>query len=171
MTALPRRPPSFPRTRESMLTRLIRSMGSRLRGNDGVGVLAALALIAAGAHGTAIAAGTPLIIHYNERPPQHYTAHGVPQGDAITRVTAALKTAGIPYQLRATPAKQQLVLLREDAQPACMLAWVDIPGRDRNGKFSEVIYEDAPRGSARRLWCTLSVPDETMQRLNTALRQ
>ncbi|WP_229257506.1 hypothetical protein [Duganella callida] len=145
-------------------------MDSGLRGNDrGRGCrwarfAAALALIAAGP-----AAATPLIIHYNERPPQHYTQHGKPQGEAIAKVTAALKTAGIAYGMRGTPAKQQLVLLKENKAPACMLAWVDLPGRERHGKFSAVLYKDQPKGSERRLWCTLATPDETMQRLNAAL--
>jgi len=117
----------------------------------------------------ALAAGPPLVIHYNERPPQHFTRQGMPQGPAIGKVSDALKAAAIPYQLRSTPAKQQLVLLHANAAPACMLAWVDLPGRNRAGKFSEVIYKDDPRGSERRLWCTMAVPDETMQRLNAAL--
>lgn len=111
----------------------------------------------------ALAAEPPLVIHYNERPPQHYTRHGVAQGPAIDKVSAALASAGIRYQLRSTPAKQQLVILRANSQPACMLAWVGLPGRERGGKLSEVVYDD------RRLWCTLAVPDETMQRLNAAL--
>jgi hypothetical protein len=111
------------------------------------------------------AAGPPLIIHYNDRPPHHFSKLGVPQGDAIAKVSAALAAANIPYQLRNTPAKRQLVLLKANEQAACMLAWVDLPGRERSGKFSEVIYDD------RRLWCTRAVPDETLQRLNAALRK
>lgn len=105
----------------------------------------------------------PLIVHYNERPPHHYTERGVPQGPAIAKVTGALDAAGIPYQLRSTAAKQQLILLQKNAAPACMLAWVDLPGRDGKGKLSEKIYDE------RRLWCTRATPDETMQRLNAAL--
>lgn len=119
----------------------------------------------------AATAAEPLLIHYNDRPPQHYTQRGAPQGPAIARISAALSTANIPYAFRNTPAKQQLVLLQANDKPACMLAWVDIPGRDRVGKFSEVIYKDEPRGSERRLWCTNATPDETMQRLNAALHQ
>ena len=111
----------------------------------------------------AAAESPPLIVHYNDRAPHHYTKQGVPQGDAIVKVTAALKAANIPYELRNTPAKRQLVLLKVNEQPACMLAWVDLPGRERTGKFSEVIYDD------RRLWCTLATPDETMRRLNGVL--
>lgn len=116
----------------------------------------------------ALAADAPLLIHYNERPPHHFSKGG-PQGTAIATLTGALRAAGIPHQLRATPAKQQLVLLRANAAPACMLAWVALPGREREGKFSEVIYRDEPRGSERRLWCTRATPDETMRRLNAAL--
>jgi hypothetical protein len=110
-------------------------------------------------------AAEPLAIHYNERPPYHYTQYGVPQGDGINKLSAALAAAHIPYQLRSTPAKQQLVLLKANLQPACMLAWVGLPGRERAGKLSEIVYED------RRLWCTLATPDEVMQRINTALRK
>jgi hypothetical protein len=110
-------------------------------------------------------AAEPLAIHYNERPPYHYTRYGVPQGDGINKLSAALAAARIPYQLRSTPAKQQLVLLKANLQPACMLAWVGLPGRERAGKLSEIVYED------RRLWCTLATPDDVMQRINTALRK
>jgi hypothetical protein len=132
--------------------------------------LTAAALAAASLLATARAAEAPLLVHYNERPPHHYTERGVPAGDAVVKVSSALKAANIPYQLRSTPAKQQLVLLQKNETPACMLAWVDLPGRDRSGKFSEVIYADAPRGSERRLWCTKATPDETMQRIDAALR-
>ncbi|NVM78145.1 hypothetical protein FHW83_003969 [Duganella sp. SG902] len=123
--------------------------------------LLATALMAAAA--PLWAAEPPLIVHYNERPPHHYTEHGVPQGPAIAKVTEALATAHIPYRLRGTPAKQQLIILQKNEAPACMLAWVDLPGRDDKGKLSEKIYDD------RRLWCTKATPDETMQRLNAAL--
>ncbi|WP_343728294.1 hypothetical protein [Duganella sp.] len=109
------------------------------------------------------AAVAPLIVHYNERPPHHYTERGMAQGPAIARVTGALAAARIPYRLRSTPAKQQLIILQKNAAPACMLAWVDLPGRDGKGKLSEKIYDE------RRLWCTRATPDETMQRLNAAL--
>lgn len=112
------------------------------------------------------AAAAPLLaIHYNERPPHHFTQQGKPQGDGIDKLRAALTAANIPYQFRSTPAKQQLVLLKENQQPACMLAWVALPGREQHGKLSEIVYDD------RRLWCTLATPDEMMQRLNTALRK
>jgi hypothetical protein len=114
---------------------------------------------------TAAAAEPPLVIHYNERPPQHFTKQGMPQGPAISKVVEALKAAGIPYEIRSTPAKQQLVILKANQQRACMLAWVGLPGRERSGQLSEVVYEE------RRLWCTKAVPDQMMQRLNAALRK
>lgn len=120
-------------------------------------------LIAAMSASGAMAAEPPLVVHYNERPPHHYTEHGMPRGPAIDTVTNALAAAHIPYRLRSTPAKQQLVILQKNEAPACMLAWVDLPGRDGKGKLSEKIYDE------RRLWCTLATPDETMQRLNAAL--
>lgn len=126
--------------------------------------LAASVLIAA----PALAAEPALTIHYNERPPHHFSKGG-PQGAAIATLRSALQAANLAYQLRATPAKQQLVLLRANAAPACMLAWVALPGREREGKFSAVIYRDEPRGSERRLWCTRATPDEWLQRLNAAL--
>lgn len=114
------------------------------------------------ASGSAVA--EPLVVHYNERPPHHYSERGVPRGPAIDTVTNALNAARIPYQLRSTPAKQQLIILQANKAPACMLAWVDLPGRDGKGKLSEKIYDD------RRLWCTKATPDETMQRIDAALR-
>lgn len=128
-------------------------------------VCAAAMLVAAPAMA---AEPTALIVHYNERPPHHFSKGG-PQGAAIVTLRAALEAAHLPYQLRNTPAKQQLVLLRANAAPACMLAWVALPGREQDGKFSDVIYRDAPRGTERRLWCTRATPDETIQRLNAAL--
>jgi hypothetical protein len=123
--------------------------------------LPAAALLMAAA--SAFAAEPPLVVHYNERPPHHYTERGVPRGPAIDTVANALTAAHIPYRLRSTPAKQQLIILQRNEAPACMLAWVDLPGRDGKGKLSEKIYDE------RRLWCTKATPDETMQRLNQAL--
>lgn len=117
------------------------------------------------------AAAQTLVIHYNDRPPQHYAERGMPRGPAIDKVTAALKAAGIGYEIRNTPAKEQLVILQANHERACMLAWADLPGRDSKGKFSEVIYRDEPKGTERRLWCTKATPDEWMQRLNAALRR
>jgi hypothetical protein len=125
----------------------------------------AAALIALFTGTPVLAAEPPLIIHYNERPPQHYTKQGMPQGPAISKVADALKAANIPYEIRSTPAKQQLVILKANQQRACMLAWVGLPGRERSGKLSAVVYEE------RRLWCTKAVPDEMMQRLDAALRR
>jgi len=113
------------------------------------------------------AAGPSLTIHYSERAPWHYTQQGVLVGDAALPVLAALKTAGIGYAVRSTPAKQQLVILNENRMPACMLSWVDLPGREQRGKLSNVIYRDSH--GERRLWCTKAVPDEVLQRLNAAL--
>lgn len=115
----------------------------------------------------AVAAGPSLTIHYSERAPWHYTQQGALTGDAALPVLAALKAAGIEYAVRSTPAKQQLVILKENRVAACMLSWVELPGRDGRGKFSRVIYRD--RHGERRLWCTTAVPDEMLQRLNTAL--
>lgn len=123
----------------------------------------AAALMAVAAPVTVGAAEPALIIHYNERPPQHFTQYSIAQGPAIEKVSGALTAARIPYEIRSTPAKQQLVILKANSQHACMLGWVGLAGRERTGKLSVAVYEE------RRLWCTKSVPDETMQRLNAAL--
>lgn len=113
------------------------------------------------------AGGPALIIHYSERPPVHYTdAQGQLAGGAVKPMTEALAAAGIAYQIRRTPAKRQLVLLKENREPACMMSWVELPGREDRGKFSEVIY----RGEhERRLWCSKTVPDDLLKRFNAAL--
>jgi hypothetical protein len=115
----------------------------------------------------AVAAGPGLTIHYSERAPLHSTQQGMLTGDAALPVLTALKAAGIDYAVRSTPAKQQLVILKENRVAACMMSWVDLPGRDQRGKFSAVIYRDSH--GERRLWCTKAVPDEVLQRLNAAL--
>jgi hypothetical protein len=115
------------------------------------------------------AAGPSLTIHYSERAPLHYTQQATLVGDAALPVLTALKAAGISYAVRSTPAKQQLVILNENRTPACMLSWVALPGRTQRGKFSTVIYRDSH--GERRLWCTKTVPDEVLQRLNAALAQ
>lgn len=113
------------------------------------------------------AAGQTLIVHYSERAGVHYTTQqGQLAGDAAKPVTEALTAAGIPYEIRRTPAKRQLVLLKENREPACMMSWVDMPGRDRKGKMSDVIYKGEPQ---RRLWCTKMVPDDVIKRFNAAL--
>lgn len=122
----------------------------------------ALVLATAGA---ASAAGPALVIHYNERPPHHYTQRGAAAGDAVDKVKQALAAAGIAHTFRSTPAKQQLVILKANQEPACMMSWNALPGRERGGKLSAPVYEE------RRLWCTRAVPDEMMQRLDQALRK
>ncbi|USX14035.1 hypothetical protein NHH88_31085 [Oxalobacteraceae bacterium OTU3CAMAD1] len=113
------------------------------------------------------AAGQTLIVHYSERAGIHYTnQQGQLAGDAAKPVTEALTAAGIAYEIRRTPAKRQLVLLKENREPACMMSWVDMPGRDNKGKFSDVIS----RGEyERRLWCSKMVPDDVIKRFNAAL--
>ena len=125
--------------------------------------LAALVLAMAGG----AAAGQTLIVHYSERAGIHYTnQQGRLAGDAAKPVTEALAAAGIAYEIRRTPAKRQLVLLKENREPACMMSWVDMPGRDRKGKMSDVIYKGQPE---RRLWCSKMVPDDVIKRFNAAL--
>ncbi|WP_373989264.1 hypothetical protein [Duganella sp. BuS-21] len=113
--------------------------------------------------GAACAAEPALVIHYNERPPHHYTQRGAAAGDAVAKVEHALTAAGIAHTFRSTPAKQQLVILKANQEPACMMSWNALPGRERGGKLSAPVYEE------RRLWCTKAVPDELMQRLDQAL--
>jgi uncharacterized protein (TIGR02285 family) len=94
---------------------------------------------------TAIAASAeqPLTIHYADRPPLHYTTpQGTLTGFAAKPVIDALGAAGIPYQIRQTPAKRQLIVLQANQEPACMMSWLEAPGRERTGKFSDVIYQD-----------------------------
>ena len=122
------------------------------------------ALVLAMASGAA--AGQTLILHYSERAPLHYTgAHGELAGDAAKAVTDALTAAGIAYEIRRTPAKYQLVRLRENREPACMMSWIRMLERDRKGKFSDVIQ----KGTERRLWCGKMVPDDVLKRFNAAL--
>lgn len=124
-----------------------------------------VALVLAMAGGSA--AGQTLIVHYSERAGIHYTnQQGQLAGDAAKPVTEALTAAGIPYEIRRTPAKRQLVLLKENREPACMMSWVDMPGRDGKGKMSDVIYKGEPQ---RRLWCSKMVPDDVIKRFNAAL--
>jgi hypothetical protein len=125
--------------------------------------LAALILAMAGG----AAAGQTLIVHYSERAGIHYTTpQGRLAGDAAKPVTDALAAAGIAYEIRRTPAKRQLVLLKENREPACMMSWVELPGRDDRGKFSDVIHKGEHQ---RRLWCSKMVPDDVIQRFNAAL--
>ena len=125
--------------------------------------LAALILAMAGG----AAAGQTLIVHYSERAGVHYTTpQGQLAGDAAKPVTEALAAAGIAYEIRRTPAKRQLVLLKENRAPACMMSWVDMPGRDSKGKFSDVIHRGEPQ---RRLWCSKMVPDDVIKRFNAVL--
>jgi len=125
--------------------------------------LAALILAMAGG----AAAGQTLIVHYSERQGVHYTnPQGQLAGDAAKPVTDALTAAGIAYEIRRTPAKRQLVLLNENSEPACMMSWVAMPGRDSRGKFTDVIHRDEYE---RRLWCTRMVPDDVIKRFNAAL--
>jgi hypothetical protein len=137
----------------------------------------ALALALAMAMAAGAAPGQTLIVHYSERPAVHYTdPQGQLAGAAAKPVTEALAAAGIAYEIRRTPAKRQLVLLKENRVPACMMSWVAMPGRDSKGKFSDVIYRDAPspastrtEGVERRLWCSKMVPDDLLKRFNAAL--
>ncbi|WP_332854078.1 substrate-binding periplasmic protein [Duganella sp. S19_KUP01_CR8] len=100
-------------------------------------------LMAAGAV-SAQPSAQPLVLHYAQSPPLQYAdTRGVLTGHAATPAIAALTAAGIPFVVRQTPAKQQLVLMQAaEQEPACMLGWLQTPERERAGKFSEVVYED-----------------------------
>ena len=110
-------------------------------------IMASLAMLAAtpDAGETEQAPAAPLIVHYNLRPPLHYaTPQGTLTGLAAKPVIDALNAAGIAYEIRQTPAKRQLALLLQQGaqEPACMMSWLDAPGRERFGKFSDMIYQD-----------------------------
>jgi hypothetical protein len=110
-----------------------------------LGALAALAATGIGAGAAEQPSAAPLIVHYNLRPPLHYaTPQGALTGFAAKPVIDALTAAGIPYEIRQTPAKRQLALLHQQGpqEPACMMSWLEAPGRERYGKFSAVIYQD-----------------------------
>jgi uncharacterized protein (TIGR02285 family) len=94
---------------------------------------------------SAVQAQSPqsLTLHYIQSPPLHYAdSRGVLTGLAAKPALAALAAAGIPYEVRQTLAKNQIVLLKENQQPACMLSWLQTPERERIGKFTGVVYED-----------------------------
>jgi len=92
---------------------------------------------------TSAAQSQTLTLHYIQSPPLHYAdSRGVLTGLAAKPAIAALSAAGIPYEVRQTLAKNQIVLLKENQQPACMLSWLQTPERERIGKFTEVIYVD-----------------------------
>jgi hypothetical protein len=101
---------------------------------------AALILAAAVA---AAGTGQPLMLHYIQSPPLQYAdSRGQLTGFVAKPAIAALTAAGIPYEVRQTPAKQQIVLLQANEAPACMVSWLQTPERERIGKFTEVVYED-----------------------------
>ena len=103
--------------------------------------LAALILTAGSA--AAAAAEAPLVLHFNERPPLHYfTPQRTLTGFVARPALDALDAAGIAYVIRQTPAKRQLVLLQANQEAGCMLSWFKTSGRERSGKFSEVVYQD-----------------------------
>ncbi|ELX11117.1 putative periplasmic substrate-binding protein [Janthinobacterium sp. HH01] len=98
---------------------------------------------AASAQTPASAPALPLALHFSQSPPLQYAdSRGVLTGHVARPAIAALKAAGIPFQVRQTPAKMQLVLMQDGQEPACMLGWLQTPERERTGKFSEVVYED-----------------------------
>jgi len=95
------------------------------------------------AAGGAVAAEPPLVLHFNDRPPLHYlTPQGTLTGYVATPAMEALGAAGIPYVIQTTPAKRQLVLLKANQEAGCMLSWMKAPGRERTGKFSDMVYQD-----------------------------
>ncbi|NGZ86912.1 ABC transporter substrate-binding protein [Duganella aceris] len=95
------------------------------------------------AAGSAFAAEPPLVLHFNDRPPLHYlTPQGELTGFVARPAMAALSAAGIPYVIRTTPAKRQLALLKANLEAGCMLSWLKAPGRERTGKFTDVVYQD-----------------------------
>lgn len=98
---------------------------------------------AASAQPPAPAPALPLTLHFSQSPPLQYAdSRGVLTGHVAKPAIAALKAAGIPFQVRLTPAKMQLVLMQDGQEQACMLGWLQTPERERTGKFSEVVYED-----------------------------
>jgi uncharacterized protein (TIGR02285 family) len=101
-------------------------------------LLACLIVSASTAH-----AAEPLVLHYIQSPPLHYAdSRGVLTGLAAKPAIAALTAAGIPYEVHQTLAKNQIVVLKENREPACMLSWLQTPERERIGKFTDVVYEE-----------------------------
>lgn len=88
---------------------------------------------------------SPIILHYYERPPFHYTdEQGVPRGLIIEITANIFNKAKIPYSWRVTPANRILAVLKSDTGGNCTSGWYKLPEREKYARFSEPIYRDKP---------------------------
>jgi polar amino acid transport system substrate-binding protein len=85
-----------------------------------------------------------LIVYYHERRPYYYAEEGRVTGIVLERAVAALRRAGIPFQLVALPPAQQLHRMREGAELSAGVGWIANAERRRFAQFSLPLYQDGP---------------------------
>jgi polar amino acid transport system substrate-binding protein len=89
-------------------------------------------------------AGSPIPLHYEERPPYLVRA-----GDGVHGLTAdpaarIFRAAGVPFVWEASSMSRQLHLMRENQAPLCAVGWFKTAERLAFAKFTRPIYRDGP---------------------------
>jgi ABC-type amino acid transport substrate-binding protein len=86
-----------------------------------------------------------ITIHYHERVPYYYLEEtGKVVGICADPAGLAFEKSGILYRWLKTPAKRQLLIIKENRAEDCILGWFKSPEREAFAKFTLPIYQDMP---------------------------
>lgn len=85
-----------------------------------------------------------ITLHFYERPPYMMKDGNGATGITASAAAAAFAKADIAFKWQISPAKRQLILLKEDSGQDCGVGWYKTPERETFGKFTVPIYRDKP---------------------------
>lgn len=101
--------------------------------------------LALGLIATGMAQADDLItLHFYERPPYMMKDGNGATGITASAAEAVFSKADIAFKWQITPAKRQLILLKEDGGQDCGLGWYKTLEREKFGKFTAPISRDHP---------------------------
>jgi polar amino acid transport system substrate-binding protein len=88
---------------------------------------------------------SPIIMHYYERRPFHYTAENQQvEGLVVTPTMQVFKKIGIPIVWKVTPANRILATLKANIGADCSTGWYKTVERESYARFTLPIYNEKP---------------------------
>ena len=88
----------------------------------------------------------PLVtVHFHKRIPYYVRPEkGTFRGLILDKAITIFEKTGLPFRIMRTPAKRQLVLIKENTTADCFVGWFKTREREAIGKFTLAIHQDQP---------------------------
>jgi polar amino acid transport system substrate-binding protein len=85
-----------------------------------------------------------LTVYYEERAPYQVRVGETIEGLVGTRAAQAFKSANVDVIWEASSISRQLVILRRNMAPSCVVGWFKTAERAQFAKYSKPVYRDGP---------------------------